>query len=60
MGKVEGENVVMKELVVIVDVCCAKVKREGGGVMVLADTVFNVVGSEVLQGWVHKEKVFRY
>ena len=60
MGKVEGENVVMKKLVVVVEVCCAKVKREGGCAMVLAHTMLNFVGSEVLQGWMHKEKVFRH
>ncbi len=60
MRKVERVNVVVKELIVIVNIRCAEVKRERGGVVVLADTVLNVIVGEVLQGWVNQEKVFRY
>ena len=55
MGKVEGVNVILKELIISVNLCCAKVYSKGRRVVVLADTVFNVVGGEVLQGWVYKE-----
>ena len=41
-------NVVVEELVVIVNVRCAKVKRERGGTVVLADAMFDVLVGEVL------------
>ena len=47
MRKVERVNVVVEELVVAVDIRCAEVKRERGGTVVLADTVLNIVISEM-------------
>ena len=60
MGKAERVNVVVEELIVIVNIRCAEVKRERGGAVVLADAVLNVLVGEVLQGWMNKKKVFRY
>ena len=48
MGKAERVNVVVEELIVIVNIRCAEVKRERGGAVVLADAVFNVLVGEVL------------
>ena len=42
-------NVVVEELVVVVDIRCAEVKRKRGGAVVLADAVLNIVISEMLQ-----------
>ena len=60
MGKAERVNVVVEELIVIVNIRCAEVKRERGGAVVLADAVLNVLVGEVLQGWMNKKEVFRY
>ena len=41
-------NVVVEELIVVVNVRCAKVKRKRGGTVVLADAVFDVLVGEML------------
>ena len=41
-------DVVVEELIVVVNIRCAEVKRERGGVVVLADAVFDVLVGEVL------------
>ena len=48
MGKVERVNVVVEELIVVVNIRCAKIKRERGGTVILADAVFDVIVVEVL------------
>ena len=48
MGEVEGMDVVVEELIVVVNIRCAEVKRERSGAVVLADAVFDVLVSEVL------------
>ena len=41
-------NVVVEELIVVVNVRCTKLKGEWGGIVVLADAVFNVLVGEML------------
>ena len=41
-------NVVVKELIVVVNVCCAKVEGKGGGVVVLTNAMFDVIVGKML------------